>query len=298
MLRPHRDEREALRLDDIASAINAGLPIATILSGTDVSHGFAATLCRQRDVGFNATERAMLEAAEASGTMPATLRLLAEQRRQRAGFTRSLVGQSRYPVVLLCVAIVAAFATAPIRGQSYTSLLLTLAGVLTGLLLLGWLVRKRITDPNFNGGPAPLRDLLQDLAEVPYLQSLLGLYAAGVKMQQAHELAANSVGVPYVRYRLRAANAGLENNLPFAESLAQSRALCMETQQLVASGETAGELESALRRGLQRRLDCLERRLGVWATAFGSTTYILAAAYAIYLILTFYSNLFGALPGR
>ena len=149
--------------------------------------------------------------------------------------------------------------------------------------------------PLFDGGPKPLRDLLQDLGEVPYLQAFLGLYAAGVKVQQAHGLAANSVGVPYIRYRLRAANAGLENNRSLAESLAESRAVCLETQQLLASGEIAGELEGALRRSLTRRLDCLERRLGLWVTAFASTIYILAAAYAIYLILTFYSNVGRAL---
>ena len=298
MLRPHRDEREALRLDDIASAVNAGLPVATILPTTDLSKGFVAGLCQQTDVTFSATERAMLTAAEASGTIPASLGLLAEQRRRRADFARNLGRQSRYPLLLVFVAILAAFATAPIRGQSYMSLLLAVAGIFGGVLLLGWFVRRRIRDPHFDGGPAPLRELLQDLAEVPYLQSLLGLYAAGVKVHEAHELAANSVGVPYIRYRLRAANAGLESNRPLAESLARSNALCLETQQLVTSGEAAGELEDALQRSLQRRLDCLEHRLGRWAMAIATTVYGLAAAYAIYLVFAFYSNYYGRLLGR
>ncbi|MHC4898639.1 MAG: hypothetical protein ACYTGW_16195, partial [Planctomycetota bacterium] len=83
MLRPLRDEREALRLEDIASAVNAGLPLTTILPATDLTSGFAAGLCQQRDITLSTTERAMLAAAEASGTIPASLGLLAEQRRRR-----------------------------------------------------------------------------------------------------------------------------------------------------------------------------------------------------------------------
>lgn len=240
----------------------------------------------------------MLEAAEVAGTTPACLRLMAEQRRRQAAFTRGLMGHLRYPLVLFLVSILAAATTAPIRGQSYSSLGLTMAGILGGLLFLGWLVRNRIRDPHFDGGPAPLRELLQDLAEVPYLQSLLGLYGAGVKVQQAHELAANSVGVPYVRYRLRAASAGLATNQPLTESLAAAHALSPETQQLLTTGEAAGELEDAVRRSLSRRMDCLERRLGRWARAIGSTIYFLAAAYAIYLVFTFYANYYGLLRGH
>ncbi|MHC4514478.1 MAG: type II secretion system F family protein [Planctomycetota bacterium] len=298
MLRPLRDEREALRLEDIASAVNAGLPLTTILPATDLTSGFAAGLCQQRDITLSTTERAMLAAAEASGTIPASLGLLAEQRRRRAGFARNLGRQSRYPLILVFVAILAAFATAPVRGQSYVSLLLAVMGVFAVVVLSGWFVRRRISNPNFDGGPAPLRELLQDLAEVPYLQSLLGLYAAGVKVHEAHQLAANSVAVPYVRHRLRAANTGLESNRSLAESLARSNALCLETQQLVTTGEAAGELEDALRRSLQRRLDCLERRLGRWATAIATTVYALAAAYAIYLVFAFYGNYYGRLLGR
>ena len=298
MLRPDRDEREALRLDDIASAVNAGLPIATILQGTDLTHGLAVALRQQPDLTFSRAEEAMLEAAEVAGTMPACLRLIADQRRRRAAFARTLVGHVRYPLLVSVMAILAGLATASIRGQSYTSLLLTVAGILLGLLFMGWLVRSRIRDPHFDGGPALLGALLQDLGEVPYLQSLLGLYGAGVKVQQAHELAANSVGVPYVRYRLRAANAGLANNQPLTESLAAAQALCSETQQLLATGEAAGELEDALRRALGRRLDCLERRLGRWARAVGSAVYVLGAAYAIYLVFTFYGAYYRLLLGR
>jgi len=298
MLRPDRDEREALRLDDIASAVDAGLPMGTILPGTDVTHGLAVALGQQPGLTFNAAEAAMLQAAEVAGTMPTCVRLIAEQRRRRAGFVRRLAGRVRYPLVVFLVAVLAAFATAPIRGQSYPSLLLTLGGILLGLVFIGWLVRNRIRDPQFDGTPAPLGALLQDLGEVPYLQSLVGLYAAGVKVQQAHELAANSVAVPYVRYRLRAANAGLQVHQPLTESLATANALCPETLQLLATGEAAGELEDALQRGLGRRMDCLERRLENWAGAIGSTIYVLSAGYAIYLILTFYSSYYGRLLGH
>lgn len=298
MMSPDRDEREALRLDDIASALNAGLPLTAILKDADVAGGLALALKRQRDVTFAPGDEAMLEAAEVAGTMPACLRLMAELRRRRASFTRHLIARLRYPVFVLLAAVCAAIASAPIRGQSYSSLGLTMGGILVGLLLIFWWVRSRVRDPNFDGGPAPLQELLQELGEVPYLQSLLGLYGAGVKVQQAHELAANSVGVPYVRYRLRAANAGLAQNQPLTDSLAAAQALCPETQQLLATGEAAGELEDALRRSLGRRMDCLERRLGRWALAIGSTVYVLAAAYAIYLVLTFYAGLYGAVLGR
>ena len=46
------------------------------------------------------------------------------------------------------------------------------------------------------------------------------------------------------------------------------------------------------------RNDCLERRLGLWVTAFSSTIYVLASAYAVYLIFTFYSRLYGGMLGR
>jgi len=297
MLRPDRDEREALQLDDIASAVNAGLPLGAILPGTDLSQGLSAALRQQRGLHLNPAEAAMLEAAEVAGTVPASIRLIAGHRRRRAAFARSLARQIRYPLVVLVVAILAAFVSAPIRGQNQSSLLLTLVGLAGVLFLLGWFVRSRVRSPHFQGGPSPLQNLLQDLGEVPYLQSLSGLYGSGVKLQQAHDLAADSVGVPYVRYRLRSAKAGLAKNQPLTESLAAVGALCPETMHLLAVGEAAGELEDAMQRALERRLECLERRLARWATTIGSTIYISAAAYAIYLVFTFYKGLFEGLHG-
>ena len=143
-----------------------------------------------------------------------------------------------------------------------------------------------------------LRDLLQDLGEVPYLQSLLGLYGAGVKLAEAHGLAANSVGVPFVRHRLRLAQGALQDNRGFAESLAGTKALCAETDHLVRTGEVAGDLEDALRRALDRRRQSLELRLEWWARTVGTTLYAVVCVWVVYLVLSFYGAYYGRLLGR
>lgn len=289
------DERAALQFADLASALDAGLPLPTL--GGEAAAGDRAlhTALRTRGIRLSATEDAVLAAAWRSGRASEALRRCAVARERRAGFARRLWEGLRYPLLLLGMLFVASAASAAVVGPQFLyALLAGLAVLAAGALWIRaqvhrgarWLARAPIA-----------RQLLPALGELPYLETLHALYASGVPLAQAHAEAVGTVRVALVRERLDIADRILQTGRPLRAALEQALALHPETRALLAGGEQAGQLEDALLRAFTRRSDVAARDVQHLARRAGQFAYFAAVALCAVLVLRFYGGYFGLLRG-
>jgi type II secretory pathway component PulF len=287
------DERAALQFDDLASALDAGLPIAA--AGGDVAAGDRAVhgAMRARGVLLTPTEDLMLLHAWRAGRIGTALRDRALARHRRADFVRLLWSGLRYPLLLAVMVLVASATTALTGSWGFT------IGVAIAYALLGaaavavWRALHR-GEPWATRLPVIGR-LAVELAELPYLETLHALYASGVPLKSAHSAAVATVKIPAVGDRLRIADRVLQSGRPLREALAESAALHAETRTLIATGEQTGQLENALDRALQRRRDVTGRDVATTAKRAGQIAYGIAVVLCVVVIFRFYSSYYGAM---
>jgi type II secretory pathway component PulF len=139
------------------------------------------------------------------------------------------------------------------------------------------------------------REVMLDLAELPYLEVLHGLYASGVPMLKAHPRAVAACRLPDLHRRLQTADAVLQRNQPLTAALVQAGALHPETRTLLSNAERSGDLEDALRRSLARRSDVATRGTQRLARLLGTVVYVFAVAVVVSLVFSFYSSYFAAI---
>jgi type II secretory pathway component PulF len=289
------DERAALRFDDLASSLDAGLTVQALggeaAAGERVVHG----LLQRAGVKLSKTEDAVLIAAWRAGRIGPALRSRAEERRQRAQFARRIWAGLAYPLLLLVFVMFGSVLMSAVFGTRLLGI--AVAALFVGVAVAIVLVTRGLR----RGGEAWTRlpvigRLAQDLGELPYLETLQSLYGAGVPLVQAHSTAVSTVPVASVQRRLQVAQRILAEGRPLAEALHQALALHAETRSLLASGERAGQLEDALLKALVRRREVSSRDItsaARWTGAIAYGTGILFAVifigYAMQPILKAYS---------
>lgn len=290
---PRADDRAVMACEDLASALDAGIPPDQLGAPPDPQEDWAVLALQARRVALTPAERLMLEAAQSSGNLPRTLRQRAEARRLRAELVRRCLAGLRYPLVLLLMALLVSFLMAMAMRTVLPAIVVVAA--LLALAALTVAGARSVRQPRGFVMKIPgFADLLRDLGELPYLQTLHGLYAAGVPLRDAHGKAAATSPVALVRERLQKADPILQGGAPLAEALQRTAALHPESQSLVTTGERSGDLEDALLRAATRRGDVLRRRAEQAVRAVSVTVYVLAAGVAIFLVFSFYSRYLGS----
>ncbi|MCU0866767.1 MAG: type II secretion system F family protein [Planctomycetes bacterium] len=284
------DEAAAVQFEDLASALDAGLPLASLGADPAAGDDALATALRQRRVKLSDHERLVLQHGWQAGRASQALRGRALERRRRAEFARTVWSGLRYPLMLVLMMLMGGAITALTMGPELLIGVLSILGVVVALFLVlrhgirgnaGWVQRLPWIGP-----------LTDNLGELPYLETLHALYGAGVDLRQANATAVGAVDTSSVRRRLRIADGLLQQGLPLAQGLAQALALQPETRALLTTGEQAGQLEDALARALQRRRDVTGRQLADLARRLGSIAYAMVAIGVAWYAISFYSGLF------
>ena len=303
-----QDERVADLLADVASAYDAGLSSVDILTGpatarlpgscnpqSSISEGLVA-----KGLELAPHEFVMSTTAEMSGTLPRVLRNIARRREQRAARNRELRNRLAYPILLLSLGLLVTVFTAAIGDRGWFPPVLVVAFVLTtGYAVLHW-VQRAMRAPN-SSGPPLFRNWLMDFGELPYLESMHGLYGAGIKLIEAHELATRTSPIARVRTQLEAAGIHVAGGAPYVEALQRADALNIETRQLLAAAEPAGDLEGAFERALQRRQNSSERESRRLIRIGTTLALCLVYGFVIWVIFDFYLAYFdriGSILGR
>lgn len=291
-----RHEQAALQMDDVASGLDAGLPLAMLGGDDRDGEQVLAGLLRRREVELSSVEATALTAAWRAGRAPVALRRRAEARRLQAKFLRGLWAAMRYPLLVLGSTVLASFCTYAVVGHLWA--VVAVVGGLGGLGLGSLLLWRTMRHGGEGWFRLPLLGKLgRDLGEIPYLETLEALYAAGVPLPAAHRAAQATVPFAAVQRRLAVAERALQQGRPLAEGLAEGLGLHPETRSLLATGEASGQLEDALLRAATRRRTvavAATERLVRWS---GAVLYAGAALVAGYVVLSFYSS-FAALRWR
>lgn len=285
------DERAAMQFEDLASALDAGLPLATI--GGDPAAGDRAvhSALRSRGVTLTPTEDLVLLHGWRAGRVGSALRNRARERTHRAEFVRTLWSGLRYPALLLGMVPVVTAATAKIAGAGMLIGVSIAYVLLAGFAFATWRAIRRGHDwPLRVPG---IRGLVADLGELPYLETLGALYGAGVPLASAHGQAVATVRVGNLAARLRLADRIVQSGRPLREALTETMALHQETRTLLGNGEQSGTLEDALGRALTRRREVASRNLVMLSKLVGRIAYVTAATVCLVVIYRFYSSYFG-----
>lgn len=289
------DEKAALAFDDMASALDAGLPLESMGGNVSLGDQVLLDLSRQRGITLKPTEKTVLEAAWKSGKATAALRGRAENRRRRAEFHREVWAGLRYPLLLLGMMPIAAAATYSLVGPSFS---IGLGIVYFSIAAIVITLARKIGrgDASLERYPI-IGPLLDEMRELPYLESLHSLYGAGVPIMDAHRQAVATVRMHGLQERLIMAQKLLEDGASLREALQTSASLSTETRSLLATGEQAGQLEDALQRALIRRQEVAGRKLSNAAQRVGQIAYGLAVTGVIIIVFKFYSGYFAMLRG-
>lgn len=285
-----KHHKAALALEDMASALDAGLPLAAIGGNADLGDHVLLDLAWQRGIVLNPAEKTVLEAGWKSGNAAQALRGRATDRRRQAEFHEQIWEGLRYPILLLLMLPVAAAATYALIGPGFAIGLACAYAVLGAIVLV--LARKiGRGDASLERYPV-IGPLLEDVRELPYLESLHALYGAGVPIVEAHGIALRTVRMRGLRERLGMTQQHLTEGMQLREALERTGALSTETRSLLSTGEQAGQLEDALQRALTRKRELAARKLGAAATRAGQIAYALAVVGVVIIVFQFYGSYF------
>jgi type II secretory pathway component PulF len=283
-------ERAALQFDDLASALDAGLPLSAFggepTLGDRVLHG----ILQRRGVRLSATEDSVMMHSWRAGRASQQLRHRAAARRQQAELRRGLWQSVRYPLLLAGMGLLICITTMTFVGPWPLVSLLLLYGSLGGAVFA--VVRASRSGALWLRRLPWLHALMQSLAELPYLETLRALYGAGVDLRQAHAAATATVPPGELSQRLQIVNGMVQIGQPLREGLQQALALHPETRSLLTTGEQAGQLEDALERAWQRRSTVTQRDLTQLSRGLGYAAYALALGITMLLIINFYTGYF------
>lgn len=288
MLSYRADERAAMAFQDLASALDAGLPLESIGGNPQLGDHVLVDLCWQRGIQLRPTEKLALEAGWKSGNASLALRMRAAARQRRADFIRTTQNALAYPVLLCVMLLVSSLAVMSVVGTGTATLIMVVYGCLAAALVL---VARKLGrgDSSLESWPI-FGGVLRELRELPYLEALHSLYGAGIPIVDAHRTAFPTVHMQGLRKQLAVAMTLLEQGRPLREALETSASLSPETRQLLASGEQAGQLEEALHRAIERRSEMAGRKLKVAARTTSAIVYALVAVGIATFAIQFYTS--------
>lgn len=273
---------------DIASSLDAGLPIESMGGDPGLGDNVLFGLCANRGVTLDATEKMALEAGWRSGSASQALRRRAAARERRAKFSRSIQLSLAYPLLLLVMLLLASLATMAITGAAIVSgiaVAYTCAGAAAYIVL-----RKLRRGDSATERYPIIGPVVTELRELTYLEALHALYGAGVPVVDAHRAALSTVRMRGLRQQLTRSQAMLEEGQTLGEALEASAALCQESRTMLTNGEVSGTLEEALERAVQRRTEMAERRMAAATRNLRASVYTVAVAGIVAIVVMFYTN--------
>jgi len=247
-----RKALESLRRPDLA-ALTDGRPLSAVLEAG----------------GFPVLDLAVVRAAEETGRLDRALKQLSEAAEAGARLRRRLRNAAIYPVALLHAAVLIPWIAGWFMGYADpASLLFGLLGVwgLVGAATAILISPLRLHIP-FIG------DILRELALARFCRALAWTLDAGVPLQRALTLAADSAGEPPGGPTRRAATAGLGR--PLHQILAHT--LPSLSLEMVRAGEEAGSADRMLGKAAAVHEGTAGNRLAIFARMAPLVFFLLAA---------------------
>ena len=280
-------------------------PLRAIIANIQAGASFADSLS---SLGrwMPSFDLALIRAAEQSGRLAESMRLLADYYQQRAQFARSFMGQVAYPFFLVHVALVI-FPTQllprlVLEGQVLQFLqqkmmvFVPLYGV-AFLLIFASQGRRGEAWRSFIERfirPVPaLGRAKHGMALARLAVALEALISAGVSIIDGWQLAADASGSPALRRAVLSWKPGIQAGETPGEMVSRSSAFPELFSNLYNTGEISGQLDDSLRRLHHYYEEESARLLRAFIRWFSLLVYLLIATAIGYQIISFWKNYYG-----
>ncbi len=249
---------------------------------------------------------ALIQAAEQSGRLAESLRLLADYYQQRAQFARSFMAQVAYPIVLVHLALVI-FPTHLLprlvwEGQVVEFLqqkLMVFIPLYAGAILLLFASQGRRGESwrslveRFIRPIPTLGRAKQGMALARLAVALEALISAGVSIVDGWQLAADASGSPALRRAVLSWRSGIQAGETPGDLVSRSAVFPQLFSNLYNTGEISGQLDDSLRRLHHYYEEESARLLRSFIRWFSLAVYLLIAAAIGYQIISFWKNYYG-----
>lgn len=220
----------------------------------------------------------MVRAGESGGILDEILKRLASQVEKEATIRKKIKSASAYPVVILCITIIAFFGimifVIPKLGAIikdlggpdaklpvYTQAMLSLSDFMRGnaILLVGvtviavFLLRRYIRTPKgkYNLHKLLLRlpifkTIITKIALARFARTFASLMSAGVSVLEALEVTGGAIGNKVIEEELKKAAREVKNGKQLSQPLAASPYFPLIVSQMLAVGEETGQTDTIL----------------------------------------------------
>ncbi len=250
----------------------------------------------------------MIRVGEQFGALPEVLAALAEQFETDARISGRLKWlRLYYGTVLVLAVLVAPFPWIVSRGMSWYLVLAgtRLAPAIIGALLLLWLVggllrlpalagirsRLLMSIPGF-GAPARWAALLR------FLQALELSQRAGATLDRGLEMAGGTTGDPRTSAQARAAARRVRGGASLAAALADVRLVPRQVRRMLATAETAGNLEGSISTAAEWAAERREAAINPVIIGASGLALAVAAVVALAALAMAWRNFYEALFER
>ncbi len=255
----------------------------------------------------------LLASGESGGKLDVMLRDLADYYEDRLRMNRAVLGAMAYPMFVLAATWFIGSFSMGIIGQlnfesqksfdfgAYIAEWLRLQGIallsLAAVLAVAWVAKGTGVPGRITGFVSthlwPFGNITRKFALSRFFRTFSLLIGAGVNIKHAIHHAANATGNSYVRQDLLRAIPVVAQGHTLQEAFARCQSLTPVCREMLAVGEETGNLEFQLRKASQYQLEEAQLATKLALRLLGILMVLVAGGCVGYVIISFYSKLFG-----
>lgn len=277
-------------------------PLAAILEKLKAGASFGEAL-RAAGSWLTTFDRALLDAGDRSGRLPATFQQLAAHYTSSAAILGQTISSFLYPAFLFHFAILIFSFLDFLQTRNILLSLAKMLAILLPLYAVIFVLIHSMRGTHSESWRARMEGLLRrvplvgaarrSLALARLTSALEALVSAGVTIIEAWQLAAEASGSPALRRAVASWQPRLAAGVTPAGALADEPEFPVLFANLYHTGEITGTLDDTLRRLHALYLDEGTRKLKAFAEWLPKIVYLLVALMIAIKVIGFYSNLWG-----
>ncbi len=272
-------------------------PLSAIIANIQAGASFAESLS---SLGrwLPSFDLALIQAAEQSGRLAESMRLLGDYYQQRAQFARSFMAQVAYPIVLVPQLLPQLVWEGQVL-QFLQQKMMVFVPLYAAVFLLVFASQGRHGETwraliELFIRPIPtLGRAKRGMALARLAVALEALISAGVSIIEGWQLAADASGSPALRRAVLSWKPRIQAGETPGEMVSRSSAFPELFSNLYNTGEISGQLDDSLRRLHHYYEEESARLLRAFIRWFSLLVYLLIAAAIGYQIITFWKNYYG-----
>lgn len=254
----------------------------------------------------------LLSVGEFGGRLDAMLRDLAEFYEDRQKLQRTIVGAMVYPAVQLSMAwffgtfalrLVKRIGTREFDLSAYFldyARFQSKAMLVFGVILLVCVILSRYGIFQWITGAVanhvwPLKTVVRKFALARFFRGMSLLVGSGMNIRSCITNSASMVLNPYIQRDLLQAAPRVADGMSLVKAFSGSKSLTPMAREMLAIGEQTGNLEECLRKVSDYHLAEAKQAVRVALTLLGITILLVIACLVGYILVTFYTNLYGGI---